>query len=805
LPFTDFITTFDATTAADDPSCNGHSVWYSFTPTRDVPVKADTSGSDYATTLTAAAVCVGVAILLGVLAEFHAFQVTNNRPFWESTRATQAAGSRLDAPAPGTELWHYSDDIVAGRTIERLDVAALGPNAPVPPGVPRLPASGQYDASPALAALLRSTPRDELGDRFPGTLVGTIGNAALSGPDELVAFVGYRPDQLAAVPTAFRVTAIETAPGRQVWSPFFAKAFVVAAIAFVFPILILVGTATRLAAARREERYAALRLAGAAPGQVSVVASVDAAVAALLGTLLGVAIFLAVRPALARAALTNTRYFPDLVTPTVLGYACLLVGVPVAAATAAVLSLRRVRISPLGVSRRATPPPPRARRLVPLLAGIALLAAGLALTTSDSIGAPAYPGLIVVLIGLVVAGPWLTVQAGRLAGRLGRGAPALLAARRLADNPKAAFRTVSGLVLAVFLGTAVAGLMPAANATMATPQSTALSDVLLAGFAASPICGNEVNCTGAAPGAAAEPDAPDDQPVPPGFDGLPAGTGTALLARLRAFAETTVVPIYSLHIEFPRKVTPADTGSRNNSLLGCAALRQLDALGQCPPGAQAIEVDTSGLYSDNPFFSTRPIAGPGLGNVPVRYDVAGLALQSVLVRVDSPATLERVRTLLGGYTRLSSSGAAPRTFGEAVAVRAGVGSTVQRLVFVAVVLTLLVAGCSIAVAVGGGLVERKRPFGLLRLTGTPTGTLRRVVLLEAVLPLAAATLLAAATGYAIALAIVARMAPKGTPLPTLGHVYYLTVGAGLAVSLAVILTTLPLLSRITEPSAVRFE
>jgi len=53
LPFTDSISTADATTAADDPSCNGnaHSVWYSFTPTRDLPVKADTSGSDYATTL----------------------------------------------------------------------------------------------------------------------------------------------------------------------------------------------------------------------------------------------------------------------------------------------------------------------------------------------------------------------------------------------------------------------------------------------------------------------------------------------------------------------------------------------------------------------------------------------------------------------------------------------------------------------------------------------------------------------------------------------------------------------------------
>jgi hypothetical protein len=53
LPFTDSVFTAGATTAADDPSCGGnaHSVWYSFTPTRDMPVRADTSGSDYATSL----------------------------------------------------------------------------------------------------------------------------------------------------------------------------------------------------------------------------------------------------------------------------------------------------------------------------------------------------------------------------------------------------------------------------------------------------------------------------------------------------------------------------------------------------------------------------------------------------------------------------------------------------------------------------------------------------------------------------------------------------------------------------------
>jgi hypothetical protein len=47
--------------------------------------------------------------------------------------------------------------------------------------------------------------------------------------------------------------------------------------------------------------------------------------------------------------------------------------VPVFAAIAARLALHRVNISPLGVARRVTPEPPRAWRVVPLLAGLAEL------------------------------------------------------------------------------------------------------------------------------------------------------------------------------------------------------------------------------------------------------------------------------------------------------------------------------------------------------------------------------------------------------------------------------------------------
>ena len=751
--------------------------------------------------VTMTAVAVGVAILLAVLADFHAFQVTNDRPFWEGTQRTTQAG-KLDEPAPNVELWRYSNDIFKGQTIERLDVAALGPDAPLPPGISRLPRSGEYFASPALSALLRATPHEELGARFPGAQVGTIGERALTGPDELVVFVGHSPAELAKVPTAFRVSTIATAPGKQVWSPYFRDAFIVGALAFLFPILILIGTATRLAAARREMRFAALRLVGATARQISIIASVDAIVGALFGTVLGIGIFLLVQPALAATAITSTRYFADEVTPTALGYVAVLIAVPVASAIAALLSLRRVRISPLGVTRRTTPPAPRAWRLAPLLLGIALFIVGLAITTPRSIGAPAFPGLILILVGLVVGGPWLTTQAARLLARSVKGASALLAARRLADNPKAAFRTVSGLVLAVFLGTVVAGLLPAVNSTTATPSANALSDVLLARFTLSPICGNSVNCTGEAPGGWSRQAVGGSEKLPPANDGLPARVGARLLSQLRAFRGATVVPVYSVPLGANDSRPPPEV---NDSTISCESLKQLVVLGECASGVKAIQAKAFQLYSDNPTFSTQPIAGPHLGNAPVSDDFSRLSLQSVLIKVNDASTLERIRTLLTTHTLLSLSGSAPRTFGEAVQARVAVGTTVQRLAFIAVALTLLVAGCSLAVAVGGGLVERKRPFSLLRLTGTPSATLYKVVYLEGILPLVTATVVAAGTGYGISVLTVNKMSPNGTPLPTLGHVYYLTMGAGLAISLAVILVTLPLLDRITQPDNARFE
>jgi hypothetical protein len=393
------------------------------------------------------------------------------------------------------------------------------------------------------------------------------------------------------------------------------------------------------------------------------------------------------------------------------------------------------------------------------------------------------------MIGLVIAGPWLTAQAARLFARFVKGPSPLLAARRLADNPKVAFRTVTGLVLAVFLGTIVAGLLPAVNATTATPSANGLDNVLLDTF-----------------GGGAGPFGPA---------GLSPHASTTLLGELRGFKGATTYPVYAIPQSRQPKVKPPGVhhrghpggggpqGSTYDSIISCASLKGLAVLGQCAPGTQAVKVTASSLlFSDNPTFSTQPIANASNPAVPDNF--SRLYLEAVLVRVNNSATLERVRTFLDTHTPQSGSNP-PKTFGEAVQIRLAYADTLSRLVYIAVALTLLVAGCSLAVTVGGNLVERKRPFTLLRVSGTPTATLYRVVLLEAILPLAAATVVAAGTAYGIAVLTVDRMAPAGTPTPTLGHVYFATMGVGLLISLLVILVTMPVLGRMTAPSNVRFE
>ena len=81
--------------------------------------------------------------------------------------------------------------------------------------------------------------------------------------------------------------------------------------------------------------------------------------------------------------------------------------------------------------------------------------------------------------------------------------------------------------------------------------------------------------------------------------------------------------------------------------------------------------------------------------------------------------------------------------------------------------TLLVAGCSLAIAVVSGVVERRRALALLRLSGMPMSRLQTMAILEAAVPLVVVTVLAARRSVWSSAQILLRVATAGgsPPLP----------------------------------------
>jgi hypothetical protein len=67
---------------------------------------------------------------------------------------------------------------------------------------------------------------------------------------------------------------------------------------------------------------------------------------------------------------------------------------------------------------------------------------------------------------------------------------------------------------------------------------------------------------------------------------------------------------------------------------------------------------------------------------------------------------------------------------------------------VVILVSLPIAGCTLATGIAAGLADRKKPFRLLRLAGARLATLRRVVALEGAVPLLSVAAVAIGTGFA---------------------------------------------------------
>ncbi|MGW4409486.1 FtsX-like permease family protein [Nonomuraea sp. NPDC004702] len=230
------------------------------------------------------------------------------------------------------------------------------------------------------------------------------------------------------------------------------------------PVAGLVHQANRLASATRERRLAALRLAGATPGDVRRLGALEGGLLALAGSLTGGALYVVTHLG---GPLPQIPVVVALVT----------LGGVLSGARAG----RHVVVSPLGATRRARVRGPRVQDLLLLAAGVGLFVLGAWLKGRFPLAGPygaalaMVAGLVMMLFGLTLATTWLIRAYARRAGRRARSPETLLAARLVEADPRAWARALSVVSLTVFFG-AAAG---AQQASVGYSQAHALVDVAL--------------------------------------------------------------------------------------------------------------------------------------------------------------------------------------------------------------------------------------------------------------------------------------------------------------------------------------
>ncbi|MGH3150203.1 MAG: FtsX-like permease family protein, partial [Streptosporangiaceae bacterium] len=428
------------------------------------------------------------------------------------------------------------------------------------------------------------------------------------------------------------------------------------------------------------------------------------------------------------------------------------------------------------------------------------------------------PGYLLIIVGLIIAGPWLTMAAARTMARRTRHPGTLIAARRLADDPKAAFRAVSGLVLALLITTAATVAISTQDAKDLTRWgTTAEADVVTNQLADQQFGGdlNGGNSTSTGPAASGSgPAASGSGPAASGSGPAASGSGPAASAAPLAARLSGIPGVHGLVVvrSVPNLSIPGTFQNLGANLGGpaspvpagavsCAQLRTIPALGRCPAGATAVAFPEDGF--GGPLFG-RDLTGitwPAVSVPAARLDT--LRVDAVNVGTDgSAAAIERTRTVLENADAYASLNG-PSTIGDLVGQDHSANNAYQQLANTVILISLPIAGCTLAAGIAGGLADRKRPFSLLRLTGARLAMLRRVVALEGAVPLLAVAVVAIATGFGGAAMNASLQQDRGIVAP--GTAYYLLTAGGILAALGIIAATFPLLARITGPEVARNE
>lgn len=761
------------------------------------------------------AVAFGVTILLSFTAYYNAL-IHTEAPTWATALTDQATQPLEEKVISGTNPALYQIDLDATnlttdqavlseeQQIRVYDFALTGPNSPRLADLP-LPAPGEYYVSPALDAIIRAHPEADLGSRYGDTQLGVLPENLVEYRDQLLvirgvslAALGLPESALAALsasqststnqpPTDQLATLSELNPSQIIYSltptaydtAERATLSVVEGIIYLgifillLPVLFLISISTRLGSVQREQRYAALRLVGFTNGQVVRSIAFESLISTLLGIALGYLGYLAVYPILLDFSITGYRFWPSDITVLPWQHFAIIAGTILLAFLSNWWGMRHVHTSPLGISRRQKMErPPRAWRLLPLLAGCACTlivqfvpnsALDIANKTTLIIFA-----VVLIMVGLVFATPWLTYRLANLVARRTRRPVSLLATRYIRQHARAIARSVSGVVLALFAGSfclvAVSGV-PALEAAsiQANPDSLLADNTALIKF------------------------------VDPRYDD-----------QLTAALQTAEYVESFLPVEFTDGALVGSCTALADyfpSLQCDQAERQYAAIGSL---IQNPDVPTD---SNQRFITYAATEAELLATIHSVYsetgatDAAGAPVTRFLVHIRHDQ-IDALRSLVARTTRtaaddLSSAYVLAAATAHAPAINQVI-TELAGLAYFGIIVTMVVATISIVISTLGSLYERRHTLYTLHLCGLQLAELKQEIMIESLIPLLLTAFVSVALG--IWVAVVEITTASSTLMPTITPTFVLLILGLLAAATIAIYLTLKPLPQLIDPS-----
>lgn len=739
------------------------------------------------------AVAFGVTILLSFTAYFNALS-NNEKATWTTALSEQFGQTIAEKEIAGVDpvICQIETDATNlasaelnnnnNKSIRVYDFAKTGTQSPDLAGL-ELPDPGEYYVSPALEAILQANPEADLGSRYGETQIGVLPRDLVPYRDQLWVVRGVTPGALALEGDALASQTVYTLVPNPVSGTDQAILSVVEMVIYLgvfillLPVLFLVSISTRLGSVQREQRYAALRLVGATNGQVVRIIAFESLISTVLGIGIGYLGYLALYPALTDLALTDMRFWPSDIQVLPWQHVAIIAGTLLLSLVSNWWGMRHVYTSPLGVSRRQKMEKrPRAWRLLPLIAGCALVVAVI-LVPSDVIDVANKTFMIIlavvlIMVGLVLATPWLTYRIAGLVAKVTKRPTTLLATRYIKQHARAIARSVSGVILALFAGSfyliAISGVPALEAASLQDNPDALLKDgTALIKFV-------DDGTVESLNEALAQADFVTSYTTVSYLDGMYVGQCEVLAQYyqgLECGGDHQFALVGTL-IENPN--APADQNLRFISYADTEAAAK-DLVYAAYAAQQGIDLQ----------------AAINTGNSETRFLVA-----------ISPEQIDALRTLVSQATGGGAQGISTAyVLSSEVAHAPVINQTIDQLAslaYLGIVVTMVVATISIVVSTLSGLYERRHSMFALHLSGMQTDELKREVLVESLLPLLLTALVSVGLGAWVASVEVTMASDSLIPTITWGFVLMilaLLIGATVAIGL-----TLRVIPRLVDPS-----